>query len=65
MSNQSYADDSDGEILDLHTSPASPFAKAGKKRYIFREWPRNPEGPFIRETPKGKQASNGLQLWGA
>jgi hypothetical protein len=57
--------DSSQAILDLHSAPESLIAQTGKKRFIFRKWPRNPDGPIIRETPTGKQASNGLQLWGA
>jgi hypothetical protein len=65
VTQSSNPSDSKGAILNLHKPPASLIAKAGKTRFVFREWPRNPEGPIIRETPKGKEASNGLQLWGA
>lgn len=61
----SSLDDSNQAILDLHSAPESHLAQTDKKRFIFREWPRNPDGPIICETPTGKQASNGLQLWGA
>jgi len=37
------------------------------KRVIFRGWPRSPTGKFILSTNSlpGKEAPNGLQLWGA
>ncbi|KAI0064498.1 hypothetical protein BV25DRAFT_1852313 [Artomyces pyxidatus] len=46
------------------TSTASP-ALQGHKRVVLRQWPRSPSGPFIKDTPPGKQAGNGLPLWGA
>ncbi|KAG2054195.1 hypothetical protein BDR06DRAFT_847148, partial [Suillus hirtellus] len=37
-----------------------------KKRMIFRVWPRNPNGQAIKPSPlRGKEAGNGLDLWGA
>jgi hypothetical protein len=63
-SNDSDLEDSESVILDLHKAPAS-LVTNGKTRFIFREWPRNPEGPIVRATPRGKEASNGLPLWGA
>jgi hypothetical protein len=57
--------DSKRPTLDLHKAPPALAAQTGKTRFVFRKWPRNPEGPVIRETPRGKEASNGLQLWGA
>ncbi|KAI0064461.1 hypothetical protein BV25DRAFT_1774966, partial [Artomyces pyxidatus] len=37
----------------------------GRRRIILRHWPRDPKGPPIKATPEGKQAGNGLELWGA
>jgi hypothetical protein len=65
VTSNSRAGDSKRPVLDLHKAPAGLAAQTGKTRFVFRKWPRNPEGPVIRETPRGKEASNGLQLWGA
>lgn len=38
----------------------------GKNRIIFRCWPRDPNGQAIKPSPlRGKEAGNGLDLWGA
>ncbi|KAG2749435.1 hypothetical protein P692DRAFT_20953361 [Suillus brevipes Sb2] len=38
----------------------------GKNRIIFRVWPRDPKGQAIKPSPlRGKEAGNGLDLWGA
>jgi hypothetical protein len=38
----------------------------GKNRIIFRVWPRDPNGQAIKPSPlRGKEAGNGLDLWGA
>ncbi|KAF8835879.1 hypothetical protein BDN67DRAFT_974822 [Paxillus ammoniavirescens] len=59
-------------VLDLHSVP--PFAKPvpkhypkDKKRFVFRRWPRDPNGKELnsfRFAP-GKEAGNGIELWGA
>ncbi|KAG1822424.1 uncharacterized protein BJ212DRAFT_1213897, partial [Suillus subaureus] len=37
-----------------------------KNRIIFRHWPRDPKGQVIKPSPlRGKEAGNGLDLWGA
>ncbi|KAG1739589.1 hypothetical protein EDB19DRAFT_1635754 [Suillus lakei] len=37
-----------------------------KNRIIFRVWPRDPKGLAIKPSPlRGKEAANGLDLWGA
>jgi hypothetical protein len=59
------ADGSKFTIRDLRALPASLVAKAGKRRFVCREWPRNPEGLAIYATPEGKRAPNGLKFWGA
>ena len=64
VTSNSCAGDSKRPVLDLHKAPAGLTSERGRTRFVFREWPRNPKGPVIRETPKGKEASNGLQLWG-
>lgn len=46
-------DDDNGEFKDL------------RKRFVFRSWPRNPEGVILKTSPPGKQAGNGWPLWGA
>lgn len=36
------------------------------KRFIFRHWPRDPNGkPILPSDIHGKEAANGLNLWGA
>lgn len=38
----------------------------GKNRFIFRHWPRDPKGkPILPSDIHGKEAGNGLNLWGA
>jgi hypothetical protein len=38
----------------------------GKNRIIFRGWPRDPKGDTITPSPlRGKEAGNGIDLWGA
>ncbi|KZP19816.1 hypothetical protein FIBSPDRAFT_743237, partial [Athelia psychrophila] len=49
-------------VLDLHRPPAHLGAK---RRFVFCSWPRNPDGPTVRESPKAKAAGNGLPIWGA
>ncbi|KAH0832366.1 hypothetical protein J3R83DRAFT_13395 [Lanmaoa asiatica] len=35
-------------------------------RFIFRHWPRDPNGkPMLPSPTRGKEAGNGLDLWGA
>ena len=53
--------------LDLHKLPKSIQAQhEGKSRLIFRVWPRAPNGEVIKPSPlRGKEAGNGLDLWGA
>ncbi|KAI0064465.1 hypothetical protein BV25DRAFT_1836826 [Artomyces pyxidatus] len=36
-----------------------------RARFVFRIWPRDPKGPVIIATPRGKEAGNGLPLWGS
>ena len=37
-----------------------------KNRFIFRQWPRDPNGkPILPSDIHGKEAENGLNLWGA
>ncbi|KIJ15027.1 hypothetical protein PAXINDRAFT_12288 [Paxillus involutus ATCC 200175] len=70
------ADDHNGKIpgqrgaLDLHSVP--PYVKEmmnyskNKNRFIFRRWPRDPNGkPILPSDIHGKEAGNGLDLWGA
>ncbi|KIK79245.1 hypothetical protein PAXRUDRAFT_161798 [Paxillus rubicundulus Ve08.2h10] len=56
--------------LDLHSVP--PHVKElmnypkDKNRFIFRRWPRDPNGKSILPSDiHGKEAGNGLDLWGA
>jgi len=38
----------------------------GKNRFVFRHWPRDPDGkPILPSDIHGKEAGNGLDLWGA
>ncbi|KAG2367557.1 hypothetical protein BDR07DRAFT_1457812 [Suillus spraguei] len=38
----------------------------GKNRIVFRVWPRDPKGDTIAASSlRGKEASNGIDLWGA
>ncbi|KAF8835880.1 hypothetical protein BDN67DRAFT_974824 [Paxillus ammoniavirescens] len=70
------ADNHNGNIpgqlgaLDLHSVP--PYVKKmmgypkNKNRFIFRRWPRDPNGkPILPSDIHGKEAGNGLDLWGA
>lgn len=43
-------------------------APTTKHRFIFQEWPRDPKGECIMQDGperQGKQASNGIDIWGA
>ncbi|KAG6379393.1 hypothetical protein JVT61DRAFT_11858 [Boletus reticuloceps] len=57
-------------LLDLHSVPPSikslmNYPKA-KNRFTFRHWPRDPNGkPIVPSDIHGKEAGNGLNLWGA
>ncbi|KAF7970390.1 hypothetical protein HWV62_24258 [Athelia sp. TMB] len=50
-------------VLDLHRAPRG-LGKGEKRRFVFRVWTRDPEGPFIRESPMAKYTGNHLTLWG-
>ncbi|KZV77142.1 hypothetical protein PENSPDRAFT_621469 [Peniophora sp. CONT] len=53
--------------LDLHAAPPGiKNVKPGHTRFVFSEWPRDPNGPFMREEhPEyGKRTSNGCVMWG-
>ncbi|KZV77143.1 hypothetical protein PENSPDRAFT_597002 [Peniophora sp. CONT] len=52
--------------LDLHSPPPGHSYDPGKTRFIFRQWPRAPDGQVIRkEHPEyGKRTSNGYPIWG-
>ncbi|KAJ7273170.1 hypothetical protein C8J57DRAFT_1317000 [Mycena rebaudengoi] len=55
--------------LNLHKPPQwlldeLPEGKA-ETRFIFRHWPRDPNGKGIEGCPRGKEAPNGLPFWGA
>ncbi|KAI9566196.1 hypothetical protein HD554DRAFT_2118247 [Boletus coccyginus] len=57
-------------LLDLHSVPPSMKTllnyPASKNRFVFRHWPRDPNGkPILRSDIHGKEAGNGLDLWGA
>ena len=46
--------------------PPSLESQEGNKRFIFRRWPRDPNGKVIVPSDiHGKEAGNGLNLWGA
>ena len=30
-----------------------------KERFVFLQWPRDPNGPVMKKTPRGKHTSNG------
>jgi hypothetical protein len=72
MSRAEYADFS---TINPHKLPKSvqdqcdndkPCVGYGKNRIIFRVWPRDPKGQAIKPSPlRGKEAGNGLDLWGA
>ncbi|KAH8114375.1 hypothetical protein DFH11DRAFT_210542 [Phellopilus nigrolimitatus] len=36
-----------------------------KERFVLLQWPRNPDGPPMKITPRGKDTGNGCELWGA
>ncbi|KAG2030186.1 hypothetical protein BDR03DRAFT_906199 [Suillus americanus] len=65
----------DLNAIDPHKLPKSIQEQAdsdthcvgyGKNRIIFRVWPRDPEGQPIKPSPlRGKEAGNGMDLWGA
>ena len=50
-----------GDRPKLPGMPEDP----GRRRAIVREWPRDPKGPTITTLPAGKEAANGMPLWGA
>lgn len=61
-------------IINLHSVPSSikaimtrkyPLAKS-RTRFVFRQWPRDPNGKLIKvpNDIHGKEAGNGLKLWG-
>ncbi|VDC02512.1 unnamed protein product [Peniophora sp. CBMAI 1063] len=52
--------------LDLHAPPPWLDRLPGNDRYIFRQWPRAPDGKVIpKEHPEfGKRTSNGWYIWG-
>ncbi|KAF8123290.1 hypothetical protein EV363DRAFT_1272880 [Boletus edulis] len=57
-------------LLDIHSVPPSVKSlmnyPKGKIRFIFRHWPRDPNGkPIVPSDIHGKEAGNGLDLWGA
>ena len=57
-------------LLDLHSVPPSIRAVMNypkhKNRFIFRHWPRDPNGkPILPSDIHGKEAGNGLDFWGA
>jgi hypothetical protein len=54
-------------MLDPHKLPEHIKAQyEDKSRVIFRIWPRDPNGKPIKPSPlRGKEAGNGLDLWGA
>ncbi|KAJ7461027.1 hypothetical protein B0H11DRAFT_2057856 [Mycena galericulata] len=60
----------DAPPLDLHRPPQwvlDDHSKKDEKRFIFRHWPRDPNGPGImydRDVP-GKTTPNGIRYWGA
>lgn len=38
--------------------------KRPKRRFIFNEWPRDPKGAVMKASPRGKETSNGIGIWG-
>ncbi|KAF8552017.1 hypothetical protein OG21DRAFT_1466374 [Imleria badia] len=57
-------------LLDLHSIPPSMKSVVqypkGRNRFIFRHWPRDPNGkPIVPSDIHGKEAGNDLNLWGA
>ncbi|KAL5519929.1 hypothetical protein ACEPAG_1589 [Sanghuangporus baumii] len=36
-----------------------------KERFVLLQWPRDPNGPPMKMTPRGKDTGNGCELWGA
>ncbi|KAG1761059.1 hypothetical protein EDD22DRAFT_780316 [Suillus occidentalis] len=71
----SRAEYADFSAIDPHKLPKSVQDQCdndthcvgyGKNRIIFRHWPRDPKGQAIKPSPlRGKEAGNGLDLWGA
>ncbi|KAF9483235.1 hypothetical protein BDN70DRAFT_342828 [Pholiota conissans] len=44
------------------------YSRRTHHRFVFQDWPRDPNGkPVMKDGPerKGKQTSNGLEIWGA
>ncbi|KAI5121411.1 hypothetical protein M0805_003183 [Coniferiporia weirii] len=39
--------------------------RAHLERFLLLQWPRNPDGPPMKTTPRGKDTGNGCELWGA
>ncbi|KZP19808.1 hypothetical protein FIBSPDRAFT_790201 [Athelia psychrophila] len=55
-------------VLDVHCAPAHLRGGSNKRRFIFRWWPRNPDGSslsLVGPSPAGKMAGNWLPIWGA
>ncbi|KZV64646.1 hypothetical protein PENSPDRAFT_757114 [Peniophora sp. CONT] len=52
--------------LDLHVAPGDLGQQRGRNRFIFRVWPRAPDGEAIRDDyqERGKMTSNECQIWG-
>ncbi|KAH7925677.1 hypothetical protein BV22DRAFT_1128823 [Leucogyrophana mollusca] len=64
----------DPTAIDLHKAPAQIIAELrgrgdDRNRVVFRAWTRDPAGqnivPLSADEVRGKQTSNGLDLWGA